>query len=623
MPKPVSLTAGNGHFTMTKKTAIVASGAARSIGQFLRTTLRPATGFPLPVTERSAEQGDITIELADPGTLQGDTFGEGYQLDVTTATVSLKATTLHGLFNGVQTIRQLLPGWIASPTAQPGPWTIPAAQITDYPRYQYRGLMLDIARHYQTPQAVETLIDEAAAAKINTLHLHLSDDQSFRIVINGFPNLTEIGAQGSVGTDGRTMDPGGFWTQAQFSEVVAYAAARFITVVPEVDTPGHTNAIIMSEYNDTANPMLNGTPADINCSTKNPPEWNYTGQVGYSALCPDSDNTYSILTAIIEQLTALSSSQYYNIGGDEVPTSVLSQEQYASLVNREAGIVAEQGKTVMGWAEIAGAGTDLPAGSVAEYWNPASGSASGTTSGTEAVQKNMKIVMAPANHAYLDQKYARNTPSDLGLTWACGRNGCDVDQFYNWEPSSYVAGVTDDNVIGVEGALWSETVTSLSDAQYLVFPRLFALAELAWSPKVERTLDSAAYQDFLQRLSAQSTRLQAAGTNFFPSAEVSWPLDGIGVLPGDHGTTIVNRPLARVSAPGVEASVITATIQWGDGTTSAGTVSGTAATGTSVNGLYTISGSHRYEHDGHAFSASVTVIAPDRAPLTIPITLDQ
>ncbi len=631
VPKPVSLARERGHFTLTKRTTIIASGAARSIGQDLRASLRPATGFRLPVVSRQSHRGDIKITLGDPGTLGADTHGEGYQLDVSTSGVSLKATTMHGLFNGVQTIRQMLPAWIASPSMRPGPWTIRAAHITDFPRYEYRGVMLDIGRHYQTPAAAKKLIDEAAAAKLNTFHLHLSDDQGFRIVIKGFPNLTAIGAQGSVGTAGRTMDPGGFWTQAQFKEVVAYAAARFITVVPEVDTPGHTNAIIMSEYQDTANRLLNGHPEDINCSTAHPPIWNYTGDVGYSALCPSSDNTWTILTSIIKQLSAMASSQYYNIGGDEVPTNVLSQQQYASLVNREGSIVNAQGKTVMGWAEIAGAGTNLAAGSVAEYWNPASGSSSSTASATEAVQKHMKIVMSPANHAYLDQKYAPAVPQTLGLTWACEK-GCDVDQFYNWDPSTYVTGVTDANVIGVEGALWSETITNLSEAKYMVFPRLLALAELGWSPKANRTATSGAYQDFLIRLAAQGARLTAGGTNFYPSPEVPWPLEAIAAHPTNKGHGIRHRRvggmLATLSAPGVVASAITATIDWGDGTKSTGTVSGREATGTTVNGLYTISGSHTYRgrhHNSHPVTSShrvtITISAPGKAPVTVRVTV--
>src|SRR5215472_11048094 len=307
IPKPVSITAGPGSFTLAATARIAvpsASQAALPVAQDLAAYLRPATGYSLPVVTGSPQSGDIELILGDPGTLHGDPDGEGYQLDTTTSGVTLEAITTHGLYNGVQTIRQLLPAWITSSSVQPGPWTMPVVQITDYPRYTYRGLMLDIARHYETPAAVEQLIEQAAAYKINTLHLHLSDDQGFRIVINGFPNLTTIGGQGSVGTGGRTMDPGGFWTQADYQAVVADAAAHFMTVVPEVDSPGHNNAIIMSEYNDTANPLLDGHPQDINCSANNPPVWDYTQDVGYSAMCPASTNTSTITTAIIDQLTA-------------------------------------------------------------------------------------------------------------------------------------------------------------------------------------------------------------------------------------------------------------------------------------------------------------------------------
>jgi hexosaminidase len=173
----------------------------------------------------------------------------------------------------------------------------------------------------------------------------------------------------------------------------------------------------------------------------------------------------------------------------------------------------------MGWAELAGPGTNPPAGSIAEYWNPASGTSPDTATAHEAVAKNMKIVMAPANHAYLDQKYAPDTPPDLGLTWACN-NGCDVDQFYNWDPGSYVTGVTDQNVIGVEGAMWGETVRNLSEVQYMVFPRLIALSEVGWTPQAARD-----YAGFLPRLAAQGPRLTLAGTNFYPTPEVPWELD--------------------------------------------------------------------------------------------------
>jgi len=624
IPKPVSTTVGQGSFTLTASARIVVpsgSDAALPVAQDLADYLRPATGYSLPVVTGGVQSGDIELILGDPGGLQADPDGEGYQLDTTAGGVTLEAITTHGLYNGVQTIRQLLPAWITSSSVQPGPWTMPVVQITDYPRYTYRGLMLDIARHFEPPSAVERLIDQAAAYKINTLHLHVSDDQGFRIVINGFPNLTTIGGQGSVGTGGRTMDPGGYWTQADYQAVVAYAAAHFITVVPEVDSPGHNNAIIMSEYNDTTNPLLNGHPQDINCGANNPPVWDYTGDVGYSAMCPASTNTWAIMTAIIDQLTAMSPGPYYDIGGDEVPTTLLSQSQYADFVNQEAGIINGQGKTVMGWADIAGPGTNLTGPSVAEYWNPASGSTSGTITATEAVQKGMKIVMAPASHTYLDQKYRRNVPPTLGLTWACTK-GCDVDQFYNWDPGSYVTGVTDSNVIGVEGATWGETVVNLSDVDYMVFPRLPALAEVSWSPKAVRaTVRSPAYRDFVGRLAAQGARLMAEGVNFYPSTEVSW---GLSLAAPDlmaNSQDQVSGTVATLAAPGYAPNAVTAAVNWGDGTSSAGTVTGTAPTATTVNSLYAIGGAHTYAKPG-LYQATVTVSASGAASVTAHFTVN-
>jgi hexosaminidase len=618
VPKPASMQVGDGSFVLTHHTRIGVRGGAPAwaVAEDLAAYLRPATGYRLPVDQGSEGRGSISLVLAPGDAIGSDPDGEGYQLSVTPRGVQLTASSAHGLYNGIQTIRQLLPVWINSSSVMPGPWSMRSVQITDDPRYTYRGLMVDIARHYETPAAVERIIDQAAAYKINVFHLHLSDDQGFRLAINGFPNLTQIGSQGSVGTGGRTMDPGGFWTQSQYRAVVADAQAHFMTLIPEVDSPGHNNAIIMSEWDDTANPLLDGHPQDINCSTHNPPQWDFTGDVGYSALCPDSANTWTIMTAIIDQLAALTPGPYHDLGGDEVPSNVLSQSQYADFINKEAGIVGAAGKSVMGWADIAGQGTSLPAGSVAEYWNPASGSQSGTETGTEAVAKGMKVVMAPANHTYLDQKYvaghAGSVPPTLGLSWACN-HGCDVDQFYNWDPGSYVTGVTDSNVIGVEGAIWGETVTDLSDVDYMVFPRLAALAEIGWSPKADRTSEqSPAYQDFVGRLAAQGGRFEAGGVNFYPTPEVPWRLDlAAADQTTGHGGA-VDGALATLSAPGRPASAISATIDWGDGTTSGGTVTGTPATSTTVNGLYSVAGSHRYAHSGH-YAGTVTVSAPGTA----------
>jgi hexosaminidase len=632
VPKPASATVGGGQFTLTRTARVVARPGAQaaaelSVAADLAAYLRPATGYPLPVVAGPPRPGDIVLEIGNPGTLSAAEQAEGYQLDTTASNATIEAPAAHGLYDGVETFRQLLPAWITSPKVVPGPWTTPVVRITDYPRYRYRGVLLDIARHYEPPSAVEELISQVAAYKIDVLHLHLSDDQGFRLAITGFPRLTSIGSAGSVGTDGRLVDPGGFWSQAQYKAVVAYAAAHFITLVPEVDSPGHNNAIIMSEYGDTGNPAFPADPHGINCGQNNPPQWDYTEDVGYSALCPASPDTWAIMTAIIGQLTALTPGPYYDLGGDEVPTSLLSASQYADFINKEAPIITGHGKTVMGWADIAGQGTSPPAGSIAEYWQPAGGSSPGTESGREAVAKHMKIVMAPANHTYLDQKYIvtpqSSVPPSLGMNWACPQ-GCDVDSAYNWDPGTFVSGVTDSNVIGVEGDMWGETVANLSSVDYMVFPRLLALAEVAWSPSVQRTATSPAYRDFLQRLAVQGARLQAARVNFYPSTEVPWSLDitAAAVTASAHGR--VDGPVATLSAPGFPTSTLSmcdsslgigCTIDWGDGSTTTGDVTGTNATGTQVNSLYVIFGQHTYSRPG-TYHGVVTASAGNAAPVS-------
>jgi hexosaminidase len=623
IPKPVSVTAGRGWFTLTAGTRIVAApGPASVVGEDLAGYLRPATGYPLPVTAGPPRPGDIALVLGAQAHLPSDPFGEAYTIDAVPGGVELAAGTPHGLYDAVQTLRQMLPPWINRPTRQAGPWPVPAVRITDYPRYGYRGLMVDIARHYEPPSAIETLINQAAAYKIDVLHLHLGDDQGFRVVINGFPRLARVGGQGSVGTGGRVMDPGGYWTQAQYQAVVADAAAHFITVVPEVDSPGHSNAIIMSEYYDTGNPLLHD-PQNINCGEYNPPVWNYTEDVGYSALCPGSSNTWVIMSHIVDQLASMSPGPYYDMGGDEVPATLLGPSAYAAFVNEEAAIVHAAGKTLMGWADIAGPGTRVLPGSVAEYWQPAGGSSSETITAHEAVAKGMKIVMAPADHAYLDQKYLGGSrgdaPPGLGQTWACPV-GCDLDAAYDWNPGSFVTGVTDRNVIGVEGPVWTETLVDLSTVDYMVFPRLMALAEVAWSPSAARYDGSPAERNFLSRMAGQGGRLMAAGVNFYPSTEVHWRLEAIGATLTAGARGQVAGALATVAAPGLAPGAISATIHWGDGTTSRAGVTGRGPTGIRLNSLYTVPGQHTYTRPG-PHHGTVTIQAPHQAPVTVPFTV--
>jgi hexosaminidase len=218
----------------------------------------------------------------------------------------------------------------------------------------------------------------------------------------------------------------------------------------------------------------------------------------------------------------------------------------------------------------------------------------------------MKIVMSPATHAYLDQRYTPSIPAELGQTWAC-QKGCDIDQFYNWDPATYVNGVTDSSVIGVEGALWTETIRNLSEIDYMALPRLLALAEIGWSPKVVRTATSPAYKNFLVRVAGQGDRMQAAGWNFYPTPEVPWRL----ALTAGHATVdrtgTVQGSLATLAAPGKTTGVLHVTVSWGDGSRSPGTVSGQPAIGTRINSLYTIRADHTYRRAGtHHVTITVT-----------------
>lgn len=509
----------------------------------------------------------------------------------------------------MQTLRQLFPPWIESPTVRTGPWTVPGVRITDTPRYGYRGVMLDIARHFQPPDVVKRLIDQASAYKVNVLHLHVSDDQGFRIAINGRPELTAIGGQFSIDND-----PGGFWTQAEYVDVVNYAAAHFMTVVPEVDSPGHTNAIVMSYAGPQANPAL----PDVNCTNRTPPVWNLTGAVGYSALCPESPNTSAILTDIVGQLSAMTPGPYYHLGGDEVPASILSHDRYIGFVDREAQIVKASGKVVLGWAEISQANFGQPgsATAVAQFWNNGDPTGPDGDTARHAVQKGMKVVMSPANHTYLDMQQFEGSP--LGQDWA-GR--LDVADFYNWsgtssDPGGYIPArttgdgvalpaVTDANILGVEAPIWSETLRTLADIEFQAFPRLPAAAELGWSPRTrpERNLAS-----FVNRLAGHGARWQLQGQNFYASPQVPWRVDVTAPdVVADRRT--VAGPIAAIAAPGATLDQVSATVDWGDGSRTPATLSGTAGTNRSVNGIYLAVANHRYRHDG-VYPATITATRP-------------
>ncbi len=495
VPAPVSAVATGGQFTVNASTGIhvsPASAPAHDVADYLATLLRQPTGYAVPVTKGAATSDGIGLVLGDDEQLGA----EGYRLDVSADRVTVSANQPAGLFHGVQTLRQLLPPQVEEHTARgasTAAWVVPSGHIVDYPRYAYRAAGLDVARHFFSVADVQRYIDEVSLYKVDYLHLHLTDDQGWRLAIDGWPNLTAVGAKTEVGGG-----PGGFYTQDDYRRLVAYARSRFITIVPEIDIPGHVTAALASY------------PA-LSCNGKPQPVSTAVGGK-YSSLCARKPATYAFLDDVFRQLAALTPGPYIGIGGDEAGAT--SPADYTKIVNRVASDVRAQGKVPWGWQETVATSVRVGDPSavsppVATYWSKGLPS----PKFVQAANAGAQLVLDPANHTYLDQKYDASTP--LGLHWA---GYVDVHDAYNWDPASYLPGVNTSAVLGVEADLWTETVASNADIDYMTFPRLPAIAELGWSPAAVHHWGA-----FQQRLAAQGPRWKAMDIHYYRSPQVPWP----------------------------------------------------------------------------------------------------
>jgi hexosaminidase len=419
-----------------------------------------------------------TGEVQEPG-------DEAYELTIAPGRVTIKGRTAAGVFYGAQTFRQLLPVFLEHEAVRPDksrPVRAPAGRIVDSPRFEWRGAMLDVARHFLSVDEVKRYVDLMALHKLNRLHLHLADDQGWRIEIKSWPRLATHGGSTQVGGGA-----GGFYSQQQYSDLVAYAEDRFITVVPEIDMPGHTNAALASY-------------AELNCTGKAPAL--YTGiEVGFSALCVDKPITYTFIDDVVREIAAVTPGGYFHIGGDEVKT--LTAAQYTQFIERVQAIVQARGKRMIGWDEVAP--VQLLPSSIVQYWRP-------ETTPKEAIARGAKAIMSPADRTYLDMKYDAATP--IGLAWAAL---IDVRRAYDWNPATVAEGVPESSILGIEAPLWTETVGNIRDAEFLAFPRLAALAEVAWS-RAERR----AWEEFRARLGRQGPRWTALGINFHRAPEIPW-----------------------------------------------------------------------------------------------------
>ncbi|MGH3313404.1 MAG: beta-N-acetylhexosaminidase [Streptomyces sp.] len=493
IPAPESVQAGGAPFTIGERTVIRVSGAseeAKRVGGQLAALLRPSTGFPLPVTTERGPDG-IQLKLGGGGEARKSRLGEeGYQLKVTERAAVISAPTGSGLFHGMQTLRQLLPPQVESSAPQPGPWQVAGGTITDKPRYAYRGAMLDVSRHFFSVDEVKRYIDQLALYKVNKLHLHLSDDQGWRIAIDSWPRLATYGGGSEVGGG-----PGGYYTKDDYREILRYADERELTVVPEIDMPGHTNAALASY-------------AELNCDGVAPPR--YTGtEVGFSSLCVPLDVTYDFVDDVVRELAEMTPGRYLHIGGDEAHST--SHEDYVAFMERAQKTVAKYGKTVIGWHQLTGA---KPAeGAVAQYWGTSG--AEDEPEVVEAAKKGTRLVLSPANRAYLDMQYNEDTP--LGLHWA---GYVEAKQSYDWDPGSYIKGAPADAVLGVEAPLWSETLENSEHIEFMAFPRLPGIAELGWSPASAHD-----WEKYRVRLAQQGPRWEQLGMDYWRSPQVPWPAD--------------------------------------------------------------------------------------------------
>ncbi|SDT13701.1 family 20 glycosylhydrolase [Jiangella sp. DSM 45060] len=616
VPLPVSVEehADTDPFQLARGARIMAVGdGALAPATSLAQALRPATGLALPVTptapeavpdrQRGSGPAPIVVDVR-PGNAPAGHADEGYTLEVTPVRTLIAADTPNGALNGVQTLRQLFPQWIESDTVVATDWTVPAVSIADYPRFAHRGVMLDVARSFYPVHEVKEYIDTAAQFKINRLHLHLTDDQGWRIAIDqpadnpsgiDYGLLTEVGGATAMTERGTELGSTGYYTKADYTEIVRYAARNGMTVIPEVDLPGHTNSALHSI------PQLNtpGAKPQLQPGQTTVPH-NGTGAVGYSSLDAHSAVTYEFVEHVLAEIAALTPGPYLHIGGDEA--HVTSHADYVTMVDAFTAATAELGKTVVGWNEYAG--TALPQDdAVVQFWN---GNRAAVANAVNA--RGAEVVLSPAAHTYVPQKQDPRQPQ--GGTWACG-GVCGLDRHYNWDPGTFIPGIAESSVLGVESALWGEFIRRIDQAQYYAYPRVAATAEVGWTPQDQRR-----YADFTRRLGELGGRLTVQGTNFFPSADVDWRVDALGA----PATAQAGRPAEvtwTVTAPGVASQSLDATVTWSDGVTGTAEVSTAreaSIPGMWINDAFTAVSGRVFETPGE-YTGTLSVGTPGAAPV--------
>lgn len=537
IPQPVSLKEGTGSFQLTTGMTIIHSGSndLERIGSQLAGQLRTVTGMDIDLKNgTSATNNSILLSIKDDKSIPA----EGYRLSVTPENITLSATSPAGIFYGVQTLYQLLPKEIMSEKKQIAEWTIPALTIEDHPRFGWRGLMLDVARHFFTVDQVKDFIDNMARYKFNLLHLHLSDDQGWRIEIKSFPKLTEVGAWRveKTGTFGTFSPPakdeprnyGGFYTQDDIRELVKYAADRFINILPEIDVPGHSLAAVASY------PELSCTPGEYRVNSGErfmiwPPGGHFYGTLD-NTLCPANEKVYDFIDKVFTEIAQLFPFGYIHMGGDETARNfwekseaikaLMKREKLKDLdevqsyfVKRVEKIINSKGKKLIGWDEILQGG--LAPNATVMSWR-------GMKGGISAAKMGHEVVMSPADFAYLD--YMQGDRSIEPPVYASLR----LQKTYQFDPLP--EGVDPKLIKGGQANLWTEQIYNMRHAQYMLWPRAFAIAECLWSPKEKKD-----WKNFISRVENHFERYDVAKIKYARS--MYDPI--IGISRGKDSTIVV------------------------------------------------------------------------------------
>ena len=478
IPKPVEVIQSGDIFTFYKKSKIYIETDYQevlNIANSLAELLQKPTGYSFKIkkTPLIKRKGSIYLNIDSTNT---DLGNEGYILEIIKNKIKIIALNPEGLYRGIQTLRLLLPLEIENDSILQNIWQIPTGYIKDYPRYKWRGAMLDVARHFFSVKDVKKYIDLLSIYKINRFHIHLTDDQGWRIEIKSWPKLTKIGSKSAVGGY-----PGGFYTQEEFKEIVNYATNKYITVIPEIDIPGHTNAALTSY-------------AKLNCDgiARKP---YYKMRVGFSSLCIHKNITYQFIDDVIREISIISPRKYFHIGGDEAHAT--TKEDYKVFVEKVKDILLKYNKIMVGWEEISQA--EIDTGSLVQHWH--------SDYAKLAAKRGIKVIMSPAEKAYLDMKY--DSTINLGLLWA---GTSSIQDAYNWDPAEWMKEIYENNIIGLEAPLWSETITNIKELEYMAFPRVIGIAEIGWSQKENRN-----WQEYKQRLEYQYKRLDKLEVNYYKS----------------------------------------------------------------------------------------------------------